>query len=54
MKKAKHHVGKILVESLTMDQIVLLLDVVFSAGDIDRPGLYYFTTTAWMETCRRC
>jgi len=36
MKKAKHQIGKILVESLTTDQIVLLLDVVFSAGDIDR------------------
>ena len=36
MKKAKHQIGKILVESLTTDQIVLLLDVVFSAGDINR------------------
>ncbi|MCK4488219.1 MAG: hypothetical protein KAU38_15855 [Desulfobacterales bacterium] len=36
MKKVKHHTGKLLVESLTTDQIAALLDVVFSTGDLNR------------------
>lgn len=36
MKKVKYHTGKLLVESLTTDQIAALLDVVFSTGDLNR------------------
>ncbi len=36
MKKAKRHIGKFLMESLTIDQITCLLDVVFSTGDANR------------------
>ena len=36
MKKVKHRTGKLLVESLTTDQIASLLDVVFSTGDMNR------------------
>jgi len=34
MKRIKHDIGKLLVESLTTDQIVALLDVLFSTGDM--------------------
>jgi len=36
MKKVKHHTGKLLVESLTTDQIASLLDVVYTTGDLNR------------------
>ena len=36
MKKVKHHTGKLLLESLTTDQIASLLDVVFSTGDLNQ------------------
>lgn len=36
MKKEKHHIGRVMLESLTTDQIARLLDVVFSITDIDR------------------
>jgi len=36
MKKAKHYLGRLIVESLTTDQIASLLDVLFSTGDMNR------------------
>lgn len=36
MKKEKYHIGKLMLESLTKDQIACLLDVVLSAVGIDR------------------
>jgi len=36
MKKEKNHIGKLMLESLTKDQIARLLDVVFSIVDINQ------------------
>lgn len=36
MKKEKYHIGRVMLESLTTDQIARLSDVVFSTTDIDR------------------
>ena len=36
MKRIKRDIGKLLVESLTTDQIAALLDVLFSTGDMDQ------------------